>query len=121
MNEHLPIGARLRAACSAVRSRYAKELSICVVAVALLELAFYLNADDSFSLRTYLLSVLEVFAAPAHPGWRLIYPPAILCLLYAALFLIRNIRNEILRPALAFLAIVAWAALGFATIVARYG
>lgn len=100
--------------------RYIIEIFICLLAVAVIELAYYFFSSDDFSAYIYFKSVLEIFIAPIYPGWHLIYPTLILFFIFGILALLSNLRNRVARFAGVFLSTVAWAALGFFTIIEYY-
>lgn len=100
--------------------RFARELACCLLAIAVLEFLFYLNASDDFSLAVYVKSVFEVFIAPLHPGWNLTYPPFALIAIFGLFKLSAQIGNSKLRVALMLILAIAWTALGFHTIVVYY-
>ena len=100
--------------------RFAIELACCLLAIALLELVLYSKSTDDFSVSVYFTSVVEVFVAPIHPGWSLVYPPVALLGLFAGLAFSARIARSAARVALIFLLVALWTVLGFHTIVAYY-
>ncbi|MDQ8183872.1 hypothetical protein [Pelagicoccus sp. SDUM812005] len=103
-----------------MKKNYPTEIAVCIGIVSVLELAYYLANDDDFSLSIYAKSVVEVYVAPIYPGLHLIYPPIILILLITLLLYLSKIKNDILRNVGALFSILAWAGLGFATIINYY-
>lgn len=99
---------------------YAREVALCLVAVAAIELVFYLYKSDDFSVFVYVTSVFEVFIAPLVPGWRLVYPPIALAIVLGLLGLLRRVKHGVVRVGSIFLLSLAWAVLGFVAIVDYY-
>ena len=99
---------------------YAIEIFICLLAVAILELTYYISTSDDFSVYIYMKSVLEIFAAPVYPGWHLIYPTVIQFGIFGIILSLSKLRNGLLRITGIFLSTAGWAVLGFFTIIKYY-